>query len=220
MGKSSLNSKKLPKNNKNKRNKLSYDLIISKSKKLFYEKGFNLSLHDIAKELNTRPSSIYRHFISKRDLWFALTSEDFKEFENGIQKITQNHTGPARELMKKIGIFFINFASWDFNRFRLMFLYEPPKANLVGPYEQECNPDSISTLIQLCDYIIKEEELHSISPPELAVHMLSIVLGYAILISPINDYLVKENIIKDIGTDSFKNKLLTSNLNSLIRYFK
>ncbi|MHA2104727.1 MAG: TetR/AcrR family transcriptional regulator [Candidatus Hodarchaeales archaeon] len=203
-----------------KRNKWTSELIISKSKELFYEKGFDLSMHDIAKELNTRASSIYRHIESKRELWFAITIDDFKEFGKRMEQMATNHRGTGVELLEKMGIFFIDFAKKDFNRFQLMFLYEPPTTNNPGPYEQSCNPDSITGLVNLCQQIILEEQLKNVTPEDLAIQMFSLILGYSIIVSPINDYLLHQERFKEIKNDNYKKGLVKSAIGSALVYYK
>lgn len=193
-----------------KRNKWNAKIIIDKSKELFYTKGFDLSMHDIARELNTRASSLYRHFKNKRELWFAITDSDFKEFSKGMQVIAEDHKGTSIELLKKTGLFFIEFARKDFNRFNLMFLYEPPKIDdqEKGEYELACNPDTISFLAFLCEKVIDEEKLKSFNSVELAIHAWSQVLGYAVIKSPINTYIFEKEEFKHLDSNLQDKKFL------------
>ena len=193
-----------------KRNKWNADIIIEKSRELFYEKGFDLSMRDIARELDTRASSLYRHIDSKRELWFAITNADYMEFSNRMRLITENHQGKSIELLKKTGLFFLEFARDDFNRFNLMFLFEPPKINdqEKGKYELACNPDSISFLVFLCGKVIEEEKLENINAVELAIHVWSQILGYSVIKSPINAYLLEKEEFKHLASQQRDNKFL------------
>ena len=213
-----------PDKKKNVRNKWTPDIIIDKSKEIFRKKGFELSMHDIARELNTRASSIYRHFESKRELWFAITLDDFDKFgkrlENVAIKHFQNNERSSKDLLIKTGQEFLTFANEDFHRFQLLFLYEPPKTENPGPYEQQCNPDSLMNLVKICEVVIKEEELHNIEAEELAFQLFSFVLGYAILISPINDYLIEKENFHAIRTEKFKDKMFFSTVEGILSHYK
>ena len=129
--------------NHKKRQRWDEETIIAKGRELYTIKGFDLSMRDLAKELNTQASSLYRHVQSKRELWFAITTNDYAEFEKGMDLIIlkeRNLSGLG--LLKKIGLYFLEFARADFNRFKLMYLYEPSKEEKVGPFEQACKPNS------------------------------------------------------------------------------
>ena len=203
-----------------KRKKWTAEIIIQKSKKMFYEKGFELSMHDIARELDTKPSSLYRHIENKRELWFAITNEDFTIFQTGIGNLIQNNSGTSVEMLKKVGKYFIDFACEDFNRFQLMFLYEPPKTKNPGKYEQECNPDSITELVKLCNYVILENQLKEVTPEHLAMQMISIVLGFSVLLSPINEYLLEKKNFKHIRDENYINTMLNTSVDGIINNYK
>ena len=185
------------------------EIIIDTGRKLFYEKGFNLSMRDLARELDTQPSSLYRHVKNKRELWFAIINEDFKLFSNELMKIAQSHQGSSLELLKKIGRFFIEFARRDFNRFRLMFLFEPPNAGSgSGPFEEACNLQSLEQMKLLVEQIIKEEKLSIKDSDHFTYALISVILGAAVINSPINAYLLEDQTIMDEEFDNFIIRLI------------
>lgn len=202
-----------------KRNKWDEETIISKGREMFAEKGFDLSMRDIAKALDTQASSLYRHIQGKRELWFAITIKDFEEFAKGMNDIALKHPDSPKELLKEIAFYFLKFARDDFNRFKLMFLYEPPKDNKVGPYEQACKPESLHYLVHYCDLLIKKEGLTGIKPQELAILYYSEILGYAVLKSPINDYLLEQSIFKDFKEKKF-DLFIVESIIELVNQFK
>lgn len=201
-----------------KRNKWDEETIIEKGRQMFSEKGFDLSMRDIAKSLDTQASSLYRHVQSKRELWFAITIKDFEEFGEGMNEIARSHFGKPVELLKKIAYYFLDFAREDFNRFKLMFLYEPPKDEKVGPYEQACNPDSLTYLIEFCNLVIKDEKLVNIKAEELAILYYSQLLGYAIINSPINDYLLDQKSFTYIKNSDFDEFMIDAIVQNFSRY--
>ncbi len=187
------------------------EIIIDTGRKLFYEKGFNLSMRDLARKLDTRPSSLYRHVKNKRELWFAIINEDFKLFSNELMKIAQSHQGTSLELLKKTGQFFIEFARRDFNRFRLMFLFEPPNAGSgSGPFEEACNLQSLEQMKFLVEQIIKEEKLSIKASDHFTYALISVILGAAVINSPINAYLLEDQTIMDEEFDNFIIQLIDS----------
>ena len=201
------NNGSISKNNSKKRQHWDEETIIEKGRELFSEKGFDLSMRDLARSLNTQASSLYRHVQSKRELWFAITTKDYDDFDKGIQELVMNN-GPesALSLLRKIGKYFLKFARDDFNRFKLMFLYEPPTDDSAGPFEQACEPDSLTGLIQICQMIIEQEKLTKIKANDLAILIYSQILGYTIISSPINDFLLQKqefSFIKDPQFDEF-----------------
>lgn len=212
--KSSIEATKLAK----KRNKWDDEIIIQKGRELFNKKGFELSMRDIAKALDTQASSLYRHVQSKRELWFAITIKDFEEFAQGMNKIAGEHYGSAKELLKEIAYYFLRFAREDFNRFKLMFLYEPPKDNKIGPFEEACNPDSLRYLIQFCDLLIKEEHLTKIKAEDLAILYYSQILGYTVVNSPINDYLLDQDVAKHMKDREFDKFIIEHTLDNFQRF--
>lgn len=187
------------------------EIIIDAGRTLFYKKGFNLSMRDLARELDTRPSSLYRHVKNKRDLWFAIINEDFKLFNNELMKIAQSHKGNSLDLLKKTGQFFLEFARQDFNRFRLMFLFEPPNAeDDSGPFEKACNPQSLIQMKLIVEQIIKEEKLSIKASDYFTYALFSYVLGAAVINSPINAYLLEDQTIMDEHFDNFIIQLIDS----------
>lgn len=210
----SVGTEKIPK----KRNKWDEKTIIEKGRELFTEKGFDLSMRDIAKSLDTQASSLYRHVQSKRELWFAITIKDFEVFGDGMNEIARNHLGKPAELLKNIAYYFLRFAREDFNRFKLMFLYEPPKDEKIGPFEQACNPESLTYLIEFCQLLIKDEQLTKISPEQLAILYYSQLLGYAIINSPINDYLLDRESFTSIKNPDFDKFMIDSILQNFARF--
>lgn len=195
------------------------ETIIAKGRELFSEKGFDLSMRDLARALNTQASSLYRHVQSKRELWFAITTRDYDDFGKGIQEIAMQHSNqPATLLLRRIGEFFLEFARADFNRFKLMFLYEPPREESAGPFEQACQPDSLTSLIQVCQIIIEQEKLINITSKQLAIMVYSQILGYSIITSPINDYLLQQKEFSYINDPAFDKFILDKLMETVLAH--
>ena len=72
-------NKKVSKRNENKMK--NRELIIATAEKLILQKNFeDTSMDDVAKESGLTKRTIYKHFISKEDLFFAVTVEVTKKF--------------------------------------------------------------------------------------------------------------------------------------------
>ena len=96
-----------------------------------------------------------------------------------------------------------------------MFLYEPPREEGAGPFEQACEPDSLSALIQVCQMIIEEEVLTKITAKELAILIYSQILGYTIISSPINDYLLQREEFSYIKEPTFDEVMLNKMIETI-----
>jgi AcrR family transcriptional regulator len=210
---------KIQDNQKKKRQKWDEETIIAKGRELFSLKGFNLTMRDLAKELNTKASSLYRHVQSKRELWFAIITRDFEDFGKGMQDVAMNHSKkPALEILRNVGQYFLDFARADFNRFKLMFLYEPPKDEKAGPFEQACDPNSLKDLIMFCQMIVEEEKLTKIQANELAIIIYAQILGFATITSPINDYILQQEDYMYIKKEGFENFFLEKLIEGILIY--
>ena len=187
------------------------DIIVNTGRKLFYKKGFSLTMRDLARELGTRPSSLYRHVKNKRELWFAIINQDFELFNEEISRIAQSHRGNSQDLLRKLGRFYFEFARQDFNRFKLMFLFEPPHSEKsTGPFEKACNLQSLKQMKILVEQIIKEENLSVNNSDYLTYAFISIVLGAVTINSPINSYLLEDQTMMDTKFDNFVIQLIDS----------
>ena len=207
----------MPKINPKKRQHWDEETIIEKGRELFSEKGFDLSMRDLARSLNTQASSLYRHVQSKRELWFAITTKDYSDFDKGIKGLVSSQgSESAVSLLRRVGKYFLEFARDDFNRFKLMFLYEPPTEDSAGPFEQACEPDSLTGLIQICQVIIEQEKLTKIKAKELAILIYSQILGYTIISSPINDFLLQKPEFNFIKGPQFDNYVLDKMIEGIL----
>jgi AcrR family transcriptional regulator len=196
------------KNLKDKKTKLDVEKIIETGREFYKIKGDQFSMRDIANELNTGPSSLYRHVSNKRELWFAILTKDFEEFGLEMGGIAKNHKGTSTELLFKMGEFFIEFSKKDFSRFKLMFLSEPPISNKEpGIFENNCNPNTFQILVDLVKNVVEENNLKNHDPLILANTLWALVLGASLITSPINDYQF-DNIFQDNkNIDKFKKSI-------------
>ena len=120
--------------------------------------------------------------------------------------------------MRKVGEYFLEFARADINRFKIMFLYEPPREEGAGPFEQACEPDSLSALIKVCQMIIEDEGLSKITAKELAILIYSQILGYTVISSPINDYLLQQEEFSYIKKPTFDDSMLDKMIESIYTF--
>lgn len=160
-------------------------------------------MREIAKKLETGPSSLYRHMANKRELWFAILTDYFKEFTLEMEQLATSHQGSAIDLLLKIGHFFLQFAKEDFLRFKLMFLTEPPTSNKEkGIYENLCNPTAFKSLIDIVQNVIDENKLKA-NAILLANSVWALVLGASTITSPINDYLFDQNLQNTFSVEDY-----------------
>jgi AcrR family transcriptional regulator len=185
--------------------------IIEVARQLYLEKE-TFSMRDVAEKFDTGASSLYRHFNNKRELWFSIVTKDFELFGKEMEEqIERNHRGSYTELLIKIGHFFLEFSQRDFQRFKLMFLLEPPKKSSKTAKthcEDNCNPVTFTRLVDLTKLVMKERNIENVDPFILANTFFALVLGAAIIISPINDYLFGDIFRTDNALEEYKKHIV------------
>ena len=70
------------------------------------------------------------------------------------------------------------------------------------------------------EQVINEEQLNQISAENLAIQMLSLVLGFSVLISPINDYLLEQKRFADIRSQHYQALFLESSIEGIIYRYR
>ncbi len=181
--------------------------ILNVAKQVFYEKGANWSMRELANRLDVGVSYLYRYVQNKRELWFAVTAQEYDSLADQFEAHVKNHQGKSMILLQSFMKMYLKFAQEEFPRFYLMFLMLPPEsAKDQGPFEQYQNP-RFSLILNKVFITVLEEENLSLSNPELiGVKLWGQVLGIATLNSPIYDY------FKKVNPNPFNENALVDNL--------
>lgn len=168
--------------------------ILDVAKQVFYEKGPNWSMRELANRLDVGVSYLYRYVQNKRELWFAVIAQEYDNLADQFETLVENHQGKSMKLLQSFVKLYLKFAHEEFPRFYLMFLMLPPESEKKqGPFEYHQNP-RFSLIFNKVFITVLEEENLSLGNPELiGVKLWGQVLGVATLNSPIYDYFKKVN---------------------------
>ena len=83
--------------------------IIHKGREQFLRYGVGgFTLRALANELGMGQASLYRYFQSKRELWFAIVEEDFKNTDYKIEELVMKHKGRNINLIEQIAEIYFN----------------------------------------------------------------------------------------------------------------
>lgn len=110
--------------NRNKGNKteLTRSIIIDVARELLVEKGYaNVSMRQIANEINCSHGAIYYHFKNKAELFYALVEDHFLMLDRKMDEIIEEPTEKSEKL-RKLLLGFIKFGLDYQSHFEIMFL--------------------------------------------------------------------------------------------------
>ncbi len=184
----------MPVNEKNSRNRSpdkkeeQLQKIIRKGLVLFIKNGSNMSMRELAKQLDVVVSGLYKYVNNKRELWFACKNKVFGQLSEEWNILEKEHTGNDLELIGKIGESFLGFSVKDYPLFKFMFLQDPPKSNRnkPGPFELEYNRSGFTNLFEVVSRATKSRELKTSNPMYFSLALWGFVLGPAIITSPMH----------------------------------
>lgn len=152
--------------------------IIETSREIFLTDGFKgFSMRTVANRLGMSQTNLYNYWSSKRELWYAIIRHDFKEFDEALKGMAENHKGTLVELLEKFGYFYFKFAGENFRRYQMMFVLPPPPAESVGPTELEFEPKTIETLVVVLRKADEAGTLKEVDVEKLALYLWSVVHG-------------------------------------------
>lgn len=102
---------------------LTRESIMDAAHELFNEKGYqNVSMRQIAKELNYSHGAIYYHFKNKAELFYALVKADFRLLDEKLDEVLNRVDIDNKEKTKKILEGYIEFGLKNQSQYELMFL--------------------------------------------------------------------------------------------------
>lgn len=194
-----LEKKKRTRNRSIVKKEIQLRKIIEKGRELYLKDGSQMSMRELARQLELVVSGLYRYVQNKRELWFACIDKDFKNLSKELDEIESEHKGNDLDLLQKIGTYFLQLSQDNFPLFKFMFLTEPPSSNKEkGPFELQCSKFGFSNLINIISRAIKSGEISKTNPLLLSLTIWGFVLGPAIISSPMFAY-----FFEDVPTDVF-----------------
>ncbi len=97
-------------------------LILQEARTLFIEKGFQeVSMRNIAKEVNCTHGALYYHFKNKAELFYAIVEEDFSTLNNLLEETVKGSEGNSEKLTA-IFLCFIEFGLNNQRQYEFMFV--------------------------------------------------------------------------------------------------
>lgn len=98
-------------------------MIMDAARDLFVKNGYrNVSMRQIAKQLNYSHGAIYYHFTSKAELFFALVEEHFYLLDEKLDKILATTNITPKEKLERFLLGFIEFGLTNQSHYEIMFL--------------------------------------------------------------------------------------------------
>ncbi len=144
------------------------------------KKGFNL--RTLASSLGMSNSNLYRYVESKRELWIEIRSIYFREFQDALQEVIDNHQGTYIDLLINLIETFIEFSTKDYRKFRLMHLMSPPISNKLGKIEKSYKRFNIlKDMSAIVKKAIDAGEINETNPEELTYFLFEIAFGHALI---------------------------------------
>ncbi len=161
--------------------KKKFDKILEVGKNLFVEYGSHgFSLRQLASKLNMTKSNLYNYVKSKRELWYAIRTHYFKDYEKEIAKIFRNLNGDHIELGVKWAEYFLDFAAADKERFEMMYYIRAPPSKKIGPFEKKYRPlELLQKGVDIVLRAVAEGKNIEKDPVKLYYYMYATCLGAA-----------------------------------------
>jgi AcrR family transcriptional regulator len=154
------------------------DLFVNES-----EKGF--STIELAKRVNIKQASLYKYIESKRELWFAIVTNDLEEIVTYLENIIHNFTGSAYELLPHIIKCYFDYVIANAEKISLQYRISPPNSNSQksGPFEKKYHPaEYYGIFLNVIEAVIKEKQIKVKNPKFFMYFLFSIVHGATLLI--------------------------------------
>jgi AcrR family transcriptional regulator len=160
-----------------------FQKILQTAAELYFKngkKGFNL--RTLAGMLGMSNSNLYRYVESKRELWIEIRRIYFKELQETLQDVINNHQGTYIDLVTNLIEKFIEFSTKDYRKFRFMHLMSPPTSDKLGKIEKTYKRFNI---LKSMSIIIKKAidagEINETNPEELTYFLFEIAFGHALI---------------------------------------
>ena len=160
---------------------LIFNEIVHKGRELFLRYGVGgFTLRALANDLGMGQASLYTYFQSKRELWFAIVEEEFRNTEEKIEDLVRNHKGNNIVLIEQIAALYFDAIKEDYRKFRIVFKTTPPKSMKKGPIEEQYEIRTIRILQDIFLKASQEGEIKERETIKLAYFFWSLIFGIAL----------------------------------------
>jgi AcrR family transcriptional regulator len=135
---------------------LTRESIMQAAHQLFHEKGYqNVSMRQIAKELNYSHGAIYYHFKNKAELFYALVKADFKLLDEKLKDVLDQEGLDNEVKIKKILEGYIEFGLKNQSQYELMFLTKDEEVVNYMIHEPNVSYEKFAQAI----YVLSEKQV-------------------------------------------------------------
>ncbi|MGD6816458.1 TetR/AcrR family transcriptional regulator [Metabacillus sp. 113a] len=102
---------------------LTKEIIMESARELFSAEGYrNISMRKIASELGYSHGSIYYHFKSKAELFYAMVQSDFRMLDEVLDAIMAENDLTDEDKLRKVMLGYIEFGLTYQSHYEVMFL--------------------------------------------------------------------------------------------------
>ena len=174
-----------------------FDKILDVGRSLFAKDGLGMSMRELATKAGFGGvSSLYRYVGNKRELWFAIVNKDVIEYNIEFEKIMLDPSLVSNQaILLKMLSQFLEYSRNDFDKFRIVFLMEPPESEILdGEFELVHNPKIFQNFLVVVQRGIQTNEFSGEDPILMIGVIWSMIMGAAISLSPLYDFM-KDKII-------------------------
>ncbi len=155
--------------------------IVNKGRELFLRYGVGgFTLRALANELGMGQASLYTYFQSKRELWFAIVEEEFRNSEEKIEDLIRNYKGKNIDLVEQIAKLYFDAITEDYRKFRIVLKTTPPKSMKKGSIEERYEIRTIRILQDIFLKASQEGEIKERETIKLAYFFWSLIFGIAL----------------------------------------
>ncbi|AZB44684.1 TetR/AcrR family transcriptional regulator [Bacillus sp. FJAT-42376] len=143
---------------------LTRDIIMDAARELFTAEGYqNVSMRKIAKELGYSHGSIYYHFNSKAELFYAMVRSDFQLLDDVLNRIVDREQASDEEKLKSILFGYIEFGLTHQSHYEVMFLIKDEEVKSYFAQEPNISYEKFAqSLYNLTDGKVTVSEIWSV----------------------------------------------------------
>lgn len=155
--------------------------LVKAARELLYETDSNkLSLRAVARHADVSHAAAYHHFENKTSLIAAIATEAFNELNLKRDEIFHQKKSSNLDRFRKMGIAYVEFALENPQEFRLMFLPEFRREDVLTDVEQAGRQGHVQ-MIELVKALQEEGSIIEGNPESIVISIWSMFHGLATL---------------------------------------
>ena len=154
--------------------------IVETAARLFIEKGYAISMDQIASAAGAGKQTIYRRFGSKESLFLAVVDRQVQRLAETARFEAAKDANPI-EALKESCRFLLDFMlNPDMIRLQRIFVAEAGRFPNIGEYFENCMAPFTAVLQQLLWSATASGRLRKLSPDQLVTHLIGAIAGWPV----------------------------------------